>query len=278
MKRILMTAGFTILFFSIHSQTTIVVWDFEDQTTQPAEGDGVMELVGGVVEASTAYPQGTGGSGSYAYGTTGYPPQGTHSGTAGIQFTLSTLGFEDIHAGFAVRGSNTASKWAEFQYSIDQGTTWVTVQDNEGLFNNGWQGTYEILLPEETAQQEVLQFRIVTIFEPGTEEYQPIDSGNYRTSGTLRIDDVIFFSQEPTGNSDFTLNSIQIFPNPVTDLLFFSSNPIYELLVTVFDILGNTVIPEQQVFESLDVSNLKKGIYLIKFTSDNQTSVRKFVK
>ena len=154
----------------------------------------------------------------------------------------------------------------------------MTVQDNEGLFNKGWQGTYEILLPEETAQQEVLQFRIVTIFEPGTEEYQPIGSGNYGTSGTLRIDDVIFFSQEPTGNSDFTLNSIQIFPNPVTDLLFFSSNPIYELLVTVFDILGNTVIPEQQVFESLDVSNLKKGIYLIKFTSDNQTSVRKFVK
>lgn len=273
-----MTCGFTILFLLVQGQTTIVFWDFEEQSTQPAEGEGVIELVGGVVEASTAFLQGSGGSGTYAYGTRGYPPQGTNSGTAGIQFSLSTLGFEDIHVGFAVRGSNTASKWADFQYSIDQGATWVTVQDNEGLFDTGWQGTYEILLPEETAQQEELQFRIVTIFAPDTEVYEPIGSGNYGTSGTLRFDDVIFFSQEPTGSSDFSLNSVQIFPVPATDILYFSTHFENELSVTVFDLLGNIVIPEQQVFKSLNVSNLKNGMYLMKLKADKHTYIRKMVK
>lgn len=277
MKRIFMFLFILVLWVSGTGQTTIVRWDFEDQTTHPAEGEGIIELIGGVEEASSVFPQGSGGSGTYAYNTSGYPAQGTASGTAGFQFNLSTLSHENIRVAFAVRGSNTASKWAEFQFSVDGGSDWQMLQNNEGLFNNGWQGTYEIEFPKEVNNIADFKFRIVTIFEPGTEEYQPIGSGNYSTSGTLRIDDVHFYSVETASMDSFVNEKVRFYPNPAKDIIYFDLPEILELEVKIFDVLGAEIMTRKNLSNPLDISTLKSGIYIMKLAVGNAFTTCKLV-
>jgi len=182
---------------------TIVAWNFESETVAPSQGAGVISLIGGIVESSPAFPQGSGGAGTFSYSSTGYPAQGTDSGTAGFLFELSTLGYEDVTVSFERRGSNTASAWEQYEFSTDGGATWTVVGNNDGATENGWPGVITVSLPAEANDAADLSFRIVSIFEPSTSEYAPIGAtSNYGTGGTWRVDNVMFIG-EPTTVSSF---------------------------------------------------------------------------
>jgi hypothetical protein len=97
----------------------------------------------------------------------------------------------------------------------------------------------------------------------------------------LQDDVAIFFNDYIICDSldvdEQALESISIYPNPVTNQLNFKGTYNSDLEVSVFDVLGKRIINSTVKFgESLDVSKLNNGIYIIKF--NNYDNTFKFVK
>lgn len=85
---------------------------------------------------------------------------------------------------------------------------------------------------------------------------------------------------ETLSTTDFNFATISVYPNPTTTLLHFNSIEIIKEII-VYDLLGNQVLVKNNSDNalSLDVSNLSKGMYLIKFiTAENSQTTRKFIK
>ncbi len=83
-----------------------------------------------------------------------------------------------------------------------------------------------------------------------------------------------------TGNSmdlnDNLVTNFIIYPNPVTDFLHIK-NDYHNFKVQIFDILGKKII-ESKNQSILNVKDLDKGIYLIKFSSGIYTGSKIFIK
>jgi uncharacterized repeat protein (TIGR01451 family) len=85
---------------------------------------------------------------------------------------------------------------------------------------------------------------------------------------------------ETLSTTDFNFTTISMYPNPTTSMLNFNSIEIIKEII-VYDLLGNQVLVKNTSDNalSLDVSNLSKGMYLIKLiTVENGQTTRKFIK
>lgn len=188
-------------------QDVITKWTFEGNVLTPAIGTGTASNVGGTSTAyATGYP--SGGSG---WNTSNYPPQGTGSGTAGVMFTVSTVGYENITVSWVQRHSNTAANRIRLKYTID-GVNWQDFQANEtnatnirGTNNVGFDngryiadaGDQWFIRSANFSQisgvnnNSLFAVRMVTEFTTTT--YGASNPGStYGPTGTLRYDDVTF--------------------------------------------------------------------------------------
>lgn len=76
---------------------------------------------------------------------------------------------------------------------------------------------------------------------------------------------------------EFSLNSISIFPNPTREKLNFKGSFTETLNLVVSDMIGKQIINTSiSQVESLDVSTLNSGLYILKFEGNNSTF--KFIK
>jgi hypothetical protein len=79
-------------------------------------------------------------------------------------------------------------------------------------------------------------------------------------------------------NEQFKQDKIAIYPNPVSSgILNLNSNEKTNLKVEIFDFLGRKILEKDQVNDTLDISKLKKGNYLMKFMSDNEIQTEKLI-
>jgi hypothetical protein len=72
--------------------------------------------------------------------------------------------------------------------------------------------------------------------------------------------------------------SFDIYPNPVNDILYIETPT---LTVEIYDVYGRrqvTETPSHQDNLSIDVSNLKSGVYFVKVVTENGETVQRFVK
>lgn len=75
------------------------------------------------------------------------------------------------------------------------------------------------------------------------------------------------------------LSSLKIFPNPVKrNTIYFNTDKALD--IKIYDILGKLVISKSITNNNnyVDVSNINKGIYLVKITANKQTSVKKLIR
>jgi len=98
-------------------------------------------------------------------------------------------------------------------------------------------------------------------------------------AATLEIDNIEALST--LGFDDLKLNYFSILPNPVNSMLQLKTNNntvISEL--KIFDILGKKVYSKEinNSIESIDVSNLKQGVYLLMVSNENSSQFKKFIK
>ena len=215
LSRLCLATCMTLSLITSASGVDIITrWTFEGDTTDPAIGSGTASLIGGTT-ASFAIGNGSG----RGWNTTSYPAQGTGSGTAGVQFMVSTLNYENIVISFDHRASGTASRWAQLDYTIDGGTTWVVGfwNNNGGLTPHDTFHSFTVDLSSVTAVNDNpnFGFRIVSIFSPlpfdqnanlddypanaaymranPGASYTPgggTGTGDYGTGGTWRFDNV----------------------------------------------------------------------------------------
>jgi hypothetical protein len=72
----------------------------------------------------------------------------------------------------------------------------------------------------------------------------------------------------------------EIYPNPTNNVLNVNLNNYKNAQIQVIDITGKILFTTNttQTVNSVDVSELTKGVYFIKITSNNQTTTKQFVK
>lgn len=184
----------------------------------PSTGAGTASLIGGVT-ATFASGAASGGSTdpaggtappNYAWNTTTYATQGQQSGQRGVQFLVSTagfnginnLGFRNIVVSFDLRHSNTSSRFVEVQYTLDgvnfttDGLTGNVFQATSGdtWFNNRTVDFSGIAGANNNANFGV---RVVAVFAPDTGAYAASNpNSTYAATGTLRYD-MVTFQGEP---------------------------------------------------------------------------------
>lgn len=113
--------------------------------------------------------------------------------------------------------------------------------------------------------------------------------GIYRSllnQADLKDETVLFdnFSIQEIGtlsvsNSEFNKNSIRIVPNPTTNKIsVIESTPHSFDTIKIYDNLGRPLSVLKPISKTIDVSNLKLGLYYIQFIKENSTiSSRKLI-
>lgn len=209
------------------AQTTFTRWDFNASglsETSPApafanQGNGTALMIGGTAAGSIgAFVADNGGSdvgtGS-AWNIGNFPPQGTASGTGGVEFRTDATGYSNLSFEFDLRTTGTFSDFIRVQYSLDHGATWTSFTANPiqlpgntnasaTVWNNnlgsGTGGQPLFALPPAADGLADVRARIVTVFDPALgNAYSPNSPTNgagapqsYQTSGAVRFDMVEF--------------------------------------------------------------------------------------
>lgn len=74
-------------------------------------------------------------------------------------------------------------------------------------------------------------------------------------------------------------NTVSVYPNPTADVLYFETADDTTInKVTIFDIRGIVVKEYNNITDSISVSNLQTGIYIIKLVFGNTTFMHKIIK
>jgi hypothetical protein len=196
-----LTSSVALLILKATPATRIAEWDFNGAiqvaaTPTPSIGTGTAALVGSTTGAffpgSFSDPAFVPASQYLGWSTTTYPTQGTSNKTSGVQFNMSTIGYQHILLTWEERHSNTASKYNRLQYSTN-GTDFV---DYDVMTMNATDNSFVLFSSDLSSVPGVnnnvnFAFRLVSEFEStaiGTANanYDAITS--YGTTGTIRYD------------------------------------------------------------------------------------------
>jgi len=232
MKIALTAVSLAALLVAGHVQAEVVTqWNFNSVTsdsntgtgtTTPNIGVGTLSLVGGTT-STFASGDASGGSSDPATGddsgfnTTTYSAQGAGNKTRGVQFNVSTLGFENVVVSYDLRHSNTSSRYELFQYSLD-GISFVDYMTFDGNAGDTWfnNRTVDLSSIDGADNNASFAFRVVSTFAPGTNAYAASSpTGTYGAAGTWRFDMA-------------TVNAVAVVPEPET----------YAMLLAGLTVLG----------------------------------------
>jgi len=225
--------AFVMLFIQATAQPVVITqWDFEGDVITPSIGSGTAANIGG-----TTFTFAAGNGGGRAWNTTTYPAQSTGSGTAGVEFMVSTLGYQNIVISWDHRSSGTGSRWYELRYTLNNGANWLSFDNNDGGLSPHdifYPFTFDLSSIAGASDNPGFGIRIVSIFCPvafnqnanisfGPNEaymrsnaqatYPPepgVGTGDYGTAGTSRFDNVTFTGEEITGSTPVKLAVISV--------------------------------------------------------------------
>ena len=95
--------------------------------------------------------------------------------------------------------------------------------------------------------------------------------------GSIEVNRIQIVDPATLSVEENTLSAFSLYPNPVKNTLNIESQDAISN-VTVYNLLGKEVISSNTVKNTLDVSTLSNGVYVIKLTSDIGVATKKFVK
>ena len=208
----------------------------------------------------------------------GYAP---YEGNQGLYFFASGSGgtpFPNddwmISPEFTIDGvtSPTLTFWAKSitdQYGLDRFRIGIGTSTNPADFTIISSGNFEEA-PTSWTQYE---------YDLSAFEGQSVRVGIHCVSNDSFILQMDSFVVEGTlGVNDFNSLEMSVHPNPADGnyvTIQTALNGVKE--VQVFDILGKRVINTNLISDSLDISELNAGIYMVKVTVENQTKISKLI-
>ena len=92
------------------------------------------------------------------------------------------------------------------------------------------------------------------------------------------LDPYAIFTNYPLSVSDNEITDIAIYPNPTNAIINITSQQDSILGIQVFDLLGNSILSQNTNLETVDISDLDTGIYLIKISTEQKSTIKKIIK
>lgn len=86
------------------------------------------------------------------------------------------------------------------------------------------------------------------------------------------------FQDYPLSTNSFILNNITLYPNPVNSNLYLNTNTILLSEIEVYSASGKKVLGKSGNTNTIDLSNLKSGIYFLKLHTEDAFTVKKIIK
>lgn len=95
--------------------------------------------------------------------------------------------------------------------------------------------------------------------------------------GIVYYDNLYLHKNTVLSNNEFVKNSLKIYPNPSRDILNISSETAVEN-IAIYNTLGQIVHKQNSGNETVNISNLANGVYILTATSGDQTIRKQFIK
>jgi heat shock protein HslJ len=174
----------------------------------------------------------------------------------------------------AVSGDSTCNSFF-YDYQISNGNTSIDVSNLIPTL---------ALCPPGNPDLETFELTYLGILgNEGTNffDYTVDTTNNILTMTDLLGEKLVYGRQVLSTKSDELFSStVKLYPNPVQKELFVTGiTTNAKASYTVYSLVGNVVISERTLKQgSLDVSQLKAGIYFIEIQQQGQTAMKKFVK
>lgn len=273
MKKTLLTIALAASFMMTKAQDIVVIEDFDTN----------RNLNAWIAD-----------SGTYFFSTTEIP--GSASDTVGRY----TLGLTQIDNGANYMGTRVNSimgatgAWAG--YNVDEYPFYSIDCYSSQTFNlalkveDGVNGDPKPKLAEEyqdytnTDEWQTLYFDLSDAVGLGSDNEMVFlfDLFNPDTEKVFYFDNFKAYKENPVGLSDVTVSSkgLNLFPNPVADVLELSIDVSNASSVTVYNSLGLVVLDQKVTssdIQKLDVSGLVNGSYRVIVSSDNEIVSNSFV-
>lgn len=174
----------------------------------------------------------------------------------------------DFGANWSVLGQ-TGPNW----YNSDR-TQATTGNDCYNCPGAQWTGTnvslttYSYPLNALNTETNII-FRIV-FHSDEAENLRGVNVDDFVISGTL-------------SNQNFEMNNIVVYPNPSKGIFNISLGNIQPTAIDVYDLTGKIIlsksaIQSSNIETSIDISNAATGIYFVKISAENQSTVKRIIK
>ena len=96
--------------------------------------------------------------------------------------------------------------------------------------------------------------------------------------GSVYYDDMSVIDNTPLSVKQNEISGLNMYPNPVSNgNLYISSDSASAKSVEIYDILGKQVLNAKTSNNTVNVSNLKGGAYIVKITEEGKTDTRKLI-
>ncbi len=86
------------------------------------------------------------------------------------------------------------------------------------------------------------------------------------------------FVSEELSITNYLSEEVKIYPNPVYDQLFITSENLLVKRMAVFSASGQKIMEMDGTLNSIDVSSLSKGMYFLEIISEEGKTIQKFIK
>lgn len=248
--------------FAANAQTNLIPnHSFEDWTAGvPDDWTVSIPTAGGTVEEETTDFQ----EGAKSAKIT------APAGTGNVQLKLSDFAVEEGE-------EYTFSYWYKDESTDARFRHWGIWRDNT---NNAEVGPSTDLkpngyMPDTSGWEEVA----MVVTAPAGATHFRLDFRTYKEtgdSGIIYLDNISFKKGNHLSTKQNNIDGLNIFPNPVDEVLNITSDSTADKNVQLFDLTGKKVLDVTTVSQ-VNVSTLKAGVYVAKITEAGKTATRKIV-
>lgn len=85
-------------------------------------------------------------------------------------------------------------------------------------------------------------------------------------------------SDNPSFADATRMDDLEIFPNPATHVINIRNYTSPDTFVCIFNIQGELVLKIKEATQSIDISKLTNGIYILKIIDNTKNKIVKFIK
>lgn len=175
-------------------------------------------------------------------------------------------GLMNLNGDDRVRIINTSTSAVIDQFGVSDvdgtGTTWEWL-DTYAKRNNGTGPDGGFVEANWTiAPIDALDAAGLCLASPGPQLQTVVNLGNYTLSSS----------------SFNAIDGLTMYPNPLKgNTLYFTSTANADMSVQIYDVLGKEVVNSKVMNNTVNVSGLTSGVYIVKVTEEGKTATRKLV-